>query len=593
MYGDTPLGVVPYASLEEAGSQYDRDLQISGTAAVSLNVNYDDFLTVAATADFTTTYDGELFDTLQIDGTAAFAGVLNLSTQRTRTAAATAAFASSPLTSYVLSQNIDATASFFGTPYDIFFLGLQIQGTANFATSSVAGGVLSVIIAASAATTVALTGTFNHVNISGSAGVVATQVTGTFNHTRSLPVNSGFTFVVDGSWSDFLTIAGTANFFSPGGLVIFTNREIAATSGLTVVHQFGHGVFLDIDGTAATDEEFVYLLGDLLTIAGTANFAFASELNDFRSLSLPCLAYIFVENLYEFLYEINGTGAIGQTYTYNPVELNQPSASASISFANTKIANRTVEHDFLMTQEALCQKTTGIASSLFPMTQTVEDQRIRNRSVTQTLSLTQEGEVFRSIVQSITFTGSANGPRAFPKEVEHDFDMVSIAFRNIIVGRSISDDLLYNPPNYYDTPLTDFQYIRPTVEVRTVSRRCLVIFNVPGQTILLPCPEFGDTESPTGTIDVKRTMSGGTRVYKRQSQLNKLKYTFSLWTNKYLELRQFYINHCAKVMSMTNWKGELWYGYITNNPIEFDVESRYQPKGEKYSVTLEFEGVKT
>jgi hypothetical protein len=58
MYGDTPLGVVPYASLLEAGSQYDHDLEIDGTAAVGRNINYSDILTVACTADFTTTYDG-------------------------------------------------------------------------------------------------------------------------------------------------------------------------------------------------------------------------------------------------------------------------------------------------------------------------------------------------------------------------------------------------------------------------------------------------------------------------------------------------------------------------------------------------------
>jgi hypothetical protein len=593
MYGDTPLGVVPYASLLEAGSQYDRDIEIDGTAAVRINTEYFHTLTAAATADFSLTNDNEFFDELQIDASADFARVLNLSTQRTLTISGTGAFSSSALTGYALSRSIDGASNFSGTPYDIHLEGLQIQGTANFTTSAVSGGVLSVIVAGTSAFATSVTGTFNHTRNINWTSALARSVIGTSNLILTVSGTANLVNLPSGSTTSFVTIAGTASFSSPGGVAYFPMLPLDVQSSFTRSVTVGHGLTLSIDGTAETEGDDSLIPGEVIVFAGTAAFTIASELEDFRTLLLACSAAIFVEKFYEFLYEINVLATTDQEYTYNPVQSNNPSASASFSASLTSTINRLIVHQLPFTQSATYIKTTGIASDSFVLTQDAIQERTRNPSVIESLTLTQSAVCFRAVSNTITFSQTLTGPRAFPKTVSQTLSLSHVVGRNIIVGRSLEDTLTYNPPNYYETPITGFQYIRSTVEVRTVSRRCLVIFSVPGQAIVMPCPEFGDTESITGTIDVKRTMSGGTRVYKKQSQLNKLKYTFSLWTNKYLEFRQYFINHSAKIMTMSNWKGELWYGYITNNPIEFDVESRYQPKGEKYSLTLEFEGVKT
>jgi hypothetical protein len=46
------------------------------------------------------------------------------------------------------------------------------------------------------------------------------------------------------------------------------------------------------------------------------------------------------------------------------------------------------------------------------------------------------------------------------------------------------------------------------------------------------------------------------------------------------------------MIKMYNWKGETWLTYLTNNPIEGTADERQAPRGEKYTVRLQFEGVK-
>jgi hypothetical protein len=115
---------------------------------------------------------------------------------------------------------------------------------------------------------------------------------------------------------------------------------------------------------------------------------------------------------------------------------------------------------------------------------------------------------------------------------------------------------------------------------------------IPGLAITLPTPLLGDSEGSLGSVDLKRTMNGGTFTYVKRSASRELKYKFEISRQKAYEMRNFVQNALSTKVLLTNWKGELWYGNIMNNPFELTAESRAGPCGENYQIDLDFQGVR-
>lgn len=120
----------------------------------------------------------------------------------------------------------------------------------------------------------------------------------------------------------------------------------------------------------------------------------------------------------------------------------------------------------------------------------------------------------------------------------------------------------------------------------------LVILQNAEDIIILPRPLLNDKETGTDSIDIKRSMSGIVRTYVKSSSTKKLSYTFSVKTDKALELKMFIEKHPTDTLKMENFKGEIWQVQLTNDPFEFVYESKWTPSKEKVLITLEFEGTK-
>ena len=95
-------------------------------------------------------------------------------------------------------------------------------------------------------------------------------------------------------------------------------------------------------------------------------------------------------------------------------------------------------------------------------------------------------------------------------------------------------------------------------------------------------------------------MRGDIYTYTKNSAINKLVYTFSVDTYKALLFREFLVNNMSNQLQLINWKGELWQGYITNNPVDLVTKGRWSTgtpgqsgyKRENVQFTVEFQGVK-
>lgn len=117
-------------------------------------------------------------------------------------------------------------------------------------------------------------------------------------------------------------------------------------------------------------------------------------------------------------------------------------------------------------------------------------------------------------------------------------------------------------------------------------------------TTVLPNPEFSDSEALSDQVTVKRAINGTRYSYvKRRGGRRKLQWSFQLTRNKGLELRAFLQSYFASPIRLVDHHGRIWVGHFTNNPFEFEGAGRAgpaihpMPRGENYTITLEFEGV--
>ena len=115
---------------------------------------------------------------------------------------------------------------------------------------------------------------------------------------------------------------------------------------------------------------------------------------------------------------------------------------------------------------------------------------------------------------------------------------------------------------------------------------------------LLPSPLFSNTNAAQHEINIKRSNDGTRRTYVKNIPRRKLIWNFRLDREKGLELRKFLSTYYADKIKITDQDGTVWFGYLTNNPFEFDTPGRAGRsqstidgvRTERQTITLEFEG---
>src|SRR5690554_1212730 len=96
------------------------------------------------------------------------------------------------------------------------------------------------------------------------------------------------------------------------------------------------------------------------------------------------------------------------------------------------------------------------------------------------------------------------------------------------------------------------------------------------QTVsILPNPLLSDSEALTASVSSKRAIDGTHYTYVRtKGGRRKLLWSFQLTRPKSLELRAFLYAYFASPIKVTDHNGRVWVGHFTNNPFEFNTESR-------------------
>jgi hypothetical protein len=162
--------------------------------------------------------------------------------------------------------------------------------------------------------------------------------------------------------------------------------------------------------------------------------------------------------------------------------------------------------------------------------------------------------------------------------------------------RNISENLnliggSFRPSNIGTTVISLPEVFYSLVSTRTCQFVSLAA-PATGQSIVLPTPEFGDTEDYQQRHIPKRSMTNVLYTYAKKNSLQKLMYRFVIGRPMALRLETFLADNIANVIDMQNWRGEIWKIMITNNPVTFTARSLFLNEGERYEVDLEFTGVR-
>lgn len=530
-------------------------------------------LNIAGTANLTIVILRESFPTLSLDVTSSIAQRGGFEYFLTEQLDATAAATTLSGFLYLKTLSIDATARLDAGVGVL--LTVSIAGTASISLATNMGGTNVLTISASADFSSSLHLILNPTLNLTSIGQVSSPGGLVLLNSFAIEGLSSISFLVGFGYSESISIDGTSDF--------------------SEIEQYSKNVILTIDGTAAINSETIYITNPLFIIAGTSSITLHDLIDMVQSFSIGAKSEFKVENLYDYLFVSQAIASIGITLDYVVGTAEIASASAGFSAVAQVTYNRTISQTLNLVQNIGLKRPKLNVIQTLSLNQSIGIITVRNKTISQTLTLTQAIEPSRPLTNTLTITQTVVGYKVYNRSVVQSLNLQQSVNRNIVSNQHISQTLIFNPPTLRSTPITGskrFEYYTSPVIGILIPRKCLVILSTSNQTVVLPCPQFGDSEAYQGTINLKRTMTGSTLTYIKQTELKKLKYTFQLGTRKYLELRDFILAHPAEVITLTNWKGEIWYVYITNNPVEFTVSGRWQPVGELTEVTLEFEGVK-
>jgi hypothetical protein len=230
------------------------------------------------------------------------------------------------------------------------------------------------------------------------------------------------------------------------------------------------------------------------------------------------------------------------------------------------------------------------------LTHTVNvNQRVQllERELKPVITVTQKINWSRTmrLRETLVLDDGAIGTKAYDRTVIDTITFADQATRNITAIRNLQQKL-FLPDSYYEKPIT----LRPgsliIPVVVGVKMQKFVTIQSRNKSILLPAPEFDDSEANIASVDVKRSITGVTYTFVKSTGRRKLNWPFKLPLVKAIELKQFLIECMSEPVTILDWKGGQWYGVVTTNPFELSTGGRYSRQQEMIEIELEFEAYK-
>jgi hypothetical protein len=156
--------------------------------------------------------------------------------------------------------------------------------------------------------------------------------------------------------------------------------------------------------------------------------------------------------------------------------------------------------------------------------------------------------------------------------------------RNLITHVPIAEGFYPISVDFHDSPIL--------VPVATGIIVSATLMSIRGQhgMIVLPAAQLGDGVANIGKVEVRKSMDGTAYSYIQNTDRKKLTYKWLLPHLKVYELRTFVRSSFSDLLTLENWKGEIWMVKITKNPFEFQNQGVWERDKEYAEVEMTFEG---
>lgn len=393
---------------------------------------------------------------------------------------------------------------------------------------------------------------------------------------------SDCTFEQDLTFDDTLTFSSTAN------ITFFEEQFFNYSVSFNGVNVFSlGGTTLDanpvLTGADPSEVEFEGGLDfdESISFSETGGITFLDGLGYFDNITLSASnGFSVVISSIDF----------GVTLTFNGTNTFAIDSDVNVYHRST---SNTITFNQLTTEKAVWART---ITQTFVIGQIALQGHIHNLTTSNTLVFTHQA--IRVHVESAENTFVINQFLTISGRIRRQSASNLLVFnqntnRILNAVRSASNQLIFNAGFRKYSQIGDIFVQLPSADFIVVPKECFTILESSSRSIVLPCPRFDDTQEWSSlNINLKRSILGDTRTYVRRGGLTKLKYSFWLGRLKSLELRQFILDFIDENITMTNFKGEVWFGHILNNPLDLMPKQRYEPERERVEVTLEFEGIK-
>lgn len=236
--------------------------------------------------------------------------------------------------------------------------------------------------------------------------------------------------------------------------------------------------------------------------------------------------------------------------------------------------------------------------------QTASPSKIITRTVSSILGIGQSvlGGPVRKASNTLTLTHSVNVAVFRNKSIQNILQITHSVNLQMTLTRSLTSTLVFLKEHQIPNGSGGFINVPNLILTRGGSAltNCIcpvssatTVFQSQSRAIILPNPEFNDSENLVGAVNIKRTITGGTFSYVKKSSNRKLKYKFLINQRKASELRKFLLDFLGDRITMTNFKGEMWSGYLLSDPAEITSNMRGgECTGDLFEIDLEYQGVR-
>ncbi len=264
----------------------------------------------------------------------------------------------------------------------------------------------------------------------------------------------------------------------------------------------------------------------------------------------------------------------------------------------SKTSNVTAANVLIMNQFLAVERSIAVSAfNTLGMSQSVKANKVLHASASNTLILTHDlvqQRYLKGVSQTLSLSQIVSVQKIITRSVDHNLTLGQAVGLSKTIIRHVQDTLVFQDSFQKYIGIAGQPYVSiPVAYGVLVKKKCNLILEAPGLSIVLPCPQFNDGEAGTGKLTVKRAMDGTRRIYRRDSPTSKLKYEFVMDRLKAIELRAFIMSQNSNLLKMTNHKGEVWYVLLTNSPFTFNEVAFWDSSwGNKSTVTLELEGTR-